>query len=521
MLWAQLTTLTVAAASAIGLTSIAIFLSSAIGFVDYPDANRKTHKKPVALGGGVAVLLAALIGIAVGWNFLGEETVAENAWTAIGLLTSALLLCLVGAIDDRKPIRGKYKLLWQVAAASLVIGAGVVIEKITIFGVTFELGLLGVLLTMLWLLAAINSLNLIDGVDGLAASVGLIFSATLGIMATLHGHYFAAMASFAITGALGGFLPFNLPNAKIYLGDAGSTVLGLLLGTLALQCSFKEAATVAFAAPLALWAIPIFDSVVAIARRTLTGRSIYATDRGHIHHRLLTRGLAAWQALGIVAGLCLVTSAAALASIYYQREIIGIAAAGLVIAALIATRVFGHVELILLNNALVGLGRSWVPFTNRPDSASTSSVQLQGNLAWEKLWETLVESADRFGLADITLNLHSPSLHEDFYATWQRRERVDEAASWQISVPLNIQGQAAGRLRVVGETTWDNTSVQLHEFLEFVEILDGNVSDIINAGACVDHNRSSIESESTEQKHPGFPERETSDQNAVPASRSC
>ena len=449
-------------------------------FADHPDGHRKVQRSPVALGGGIAVLLACIFGVLAATYHSTTILRIENGWAAAGLLAAACLMCIVGVVDDRRPIRGKYKLLWQVAAASLIIGSGIVIEKTTLFGVTFELGLLGVLLTMIWLLAAINSLNLIDGVDGLAGSVGLIFSATLGLMALLHGHYFAAIVSLSIAGALAGFLPYNLPPAKIYLGDGGSMVLGLILGTLALQCTFKEAATVAFAAPLALWAIPIFDSVVAIARRTLTGRSIYATDRGHIHHRLLTRGLAPWQALAIVVALCCVTSAAALVGIYLRNEAIGVAVAGIVIIALIATRVFGHVELILLNNALVGLGRSWVPFSNSPAVARASSVQLQGTLAWEKLWESLVESADRFGLAQITLNLHSPTLHEDFFATWKRAEKPDADAAWHISVPIEMRGQTAGRLRVVGDPTGGSVAEQLQEFLDFVDVLQTHVADLVH-----------------------------------------
>ena len=150
--------------------------------------------------------------------------------------------------------------------------------------------------------------------------------------------------------------------------------IGLVLGTIALRCSMKQAATLAFAAPLAIWSIPMFDSMAAVLRRKLTGRSIYATDRGHIHHVLLTQGFSAPQAVGLISVLCIVTSTGALASLYYEEEWIGIAAVSLVIGLLIITRVFGHVELLLLNTRLLGFGRFISPFasTQKGDVRQTS-----------------------------------------------------------------------------------------------------------------------------------------------------
>lgn len=490
----------ISAGAALLLTPLVCYLAKRLDFVDRPDSSRKTHKSPVALGGGVAVLVAILLGAMIGIGyFAGDDLDVKKQWTWWGVLSAIAVLCCVGLYDDRRPLPGKYKLLWQVVASSLIIGSGVVVESVTAVGITLNLGVFSFPLTLFWLLIAINSLNLIDGVDGLAASVAMIFSFTLGLMAVVNGQPAAAIVALSVAGALAGFLPFNLPQARIYLGDAGSMVLGLMLGALALQCSFKEAATVAFAAPLALWAIPIFDSVVAIARRKLTQRSIYATDRGHIHHRLLTRGLRPWQALAIVAGLCTITSSAALASIYFQNEAIGIGVAAVVIVALIATRVFGHVELLLLNNALVGIGRSWVPLADRAGGPRETSVQLQGTLAWEQLWEALVESAERFGLLDITLNLNAPQLHEDFYATWKHPGSYSEDLVWHVSVPIDIEGEVSGRLRVIGESTGAETATQMQDFLDFAQLIQDGVARI----ASPEDQVSSVQKvEQSRQQHP-------------------
>jgi UDP-GlcNAc:undecaprenyl-phosphate GlcNAc-1-phosphate transferase len=470
----------VAAMVALALTPLVRRWALARGFVDRPDGGRKVQAASVALGGGAVVLLAFIAGAAAAlWLLSAEPERLSQLWPLVGLLAAALLLCAVGLVDDRYGIRGGYKLLWQVAAASLIIGSGPAIDRVALFGVTVPLGALGYLLTMLWLLAAINSVNLIDGVDGLAVSVGLIFSLAVGGMALLTGHLADACIALAMAGALAGVLPYNVPPAKIYLGDAGSMIIGLVLGTLALKSSTKEAATLAFAAPLALWAIPMFDSGVAIARRWLTGRSIYASDRGHIHHRLLTRGLSAWQAVLIVSGLCAITSAAALASIYFRSELLGLAVVGIVVVALVATRVFGHVEFLLLNNRLLGIGRSLIPFS-KPGRGQHTRVRLQGSLHWERLWESLIESAERFGLREIRLHVSLPQRHEDFYAEWRHARSPAADAAWSISVPVRLEESHAGQLRVSGEQTWESVSDQIREFLDFVEALHEQLTSIVH-----------------------------------------
>ena len=134
-----------------------------------------------------------------------------------------------------------------------------------------------------------NSVNLLDGIDGLATMLGIILIATFAALAAAAGRMEVAWIAMVFAGSLCGFIRFNLPPASIFLGDSGSMLIGLVVGTLAIQGTLKGPGTVLLAAPLAVWTIPILDSAAAILRRKLTGRSIYATDRGHLHHRLLER----------------------------------------------------------------------------------------------------------------------------------------------------------------------------------------------------------------------------------------
>lgn len=449
-------------------------------FVDRPDGRRKMQKAPVALGGGAVILGAFLIGaaalVALFARINSQHMDTLTPLTA--LFAATVLICIVGLFDDAGHMRGRTKLFWQLVAAAIVTFASPNIRSVSMVGQSLDIGHLGTLFSLFWLLGSINSFNLIDGVDGLATSVAVIFSLTFGAMALATGNQLDAIIAFTLAGALIGFLRYNFAPASIYLGDAGSMIIGLVLGTLALRSSTKEAATMAFAAPLAVWAIPMLDSLAAVLRRKLTGRSIYVTDRGHIHHRLLTQGLSARQAVGLISSLCLITSLGALAGVYFNREWIGLATVAVVVGLLITTRVFGHVELMLLNRQIMGIGRSIVGRADQGPSQATH--RLQGSLAWEeKIWNALVESADRFNLTKIRLNLYLPHLHEDFYATWSRRAAGGHK-TWRIDLPLVADGMTIGYLHVIGNQDPRATSAQLSSFLDFIEPLESQIHELLN-----------------------------------------
>src|SRR5205807_3125260 len=227
---------------------------------------------------------------------------------------------IVGLVDDFIRLRGRHKLLGQVVSVLIVMSFGLVVHQISLFGWQVELGLLAYPFTMLWLLGAINSLNLIDGMDGLLSSVGLILTIAIAAIAILAGQSAQAAVAVAMAGALAAFLRYNFPPASIFLGDSGSMLIGLVVGTLAIQSSLKTTATVAMCAPLAILSVPFFDTLMAIVRRKLTGRSIYTTDRGHLHHCLLRRGLSSTRVLLLVSAFSLLTAVSALASLAFHNE---------------------------------------------------------------------------------------------------------------------------------------------------------------------------------------------------------
>ena len=347
------------------LTPSIRFVATRVGFVDKPDGGRKIQSKPVSLGGGLALVIATPTTLGVIWWLMGDSApymlsgypveYTRSYMMIIAIASAAAILTTVGLIDDGFGMKGSHKLFFQVLAAACVAGIGLQVDQVTMFGHPVSLGYLGTFAAIIWLLASINSFNLIDGVDGLAGSVGVVFCLAVGTLSLLRGqNVFDAILVFALAGSILGFLRYNFAPASIYMGDTGSMLVGLILGAITLRISTKQAATVAFAVPLAIWAIPIFDSFAAVIRRKLTGRSIYATDRGHFHHVLLKRGMNSGQAVAFITGMCAITSIAAVASVILEKPWIGMISVVAVIGFLIFSRMFGHIEFLLLNSKIFG-----------------------------------------------------------------------------------------------------------------------------------------------------------------------
>jgi UDP-GlcNAc:undecaprenyl-phosphate/decaprenyl-phosphate GlcNAc-1-phosphate transferase len=265
------------------------------------------------------------------------------------LIPAAALACLFGAIDDCWNLRWRAKLVLQFVAAMSIAAAGFSVDFIIVFGCRIDLGPWGLLLTTFWLMGCINALNLIDGLDGLASVVGLSTASMMGLIALNMGNDHVAVASLALAAALAGFLLYNRPPASIFLGDSGSTLIGLMIGVLGMQGSLKSSATLSITAPVVLMTLPMFDVVMAMVRRKLTGRPLALGDREHIHHCLLDRGLGSWQVLGILGALCLTTGAAATAATIFRMDALAWIIATTLVVLMIRLRVFGHRELGLID----------------------------------------------------------------------------------------------------------------------------------------------------------------------------
>ncbi len=202
-----------------------------LGLIDQPDGLRKLHGRATALGGGVAVLIGLALALSAAWFVPALSTAlsltTDRNLAPLGL--ASLAIVLLGLVDDRLRLRGSNKLIGQMIIVASLVASGAMIERVRLFDVDFDLGYLAAPLSVFWLIGTINALNLIDGIDGLATSVGATLSTAVGMMALLNGYANEAVMAFALAGSLLGFLCFNFPPAKIFLGDAGSMLIGLVV----------------------------------------------------------------------------------------------------------------------------------------------------------------------------------------------------------------------------------------------------------------------------------------------------
>ena len=511
----------VACVVSLALTALIRELAPRIGLTDNPDGHRKLHGRATPLGGGVAVYLTSAIILLTLWIVpsdsntpapsLGVDatvsTPADNELatqndsfqTATSprdedvrkkliagypqlpsLLLAGLVIVIVGLIDDSRGLPGKQKLLGQIVAASILLMNGLLIERVVFFGLEVSLGWFAYPLTLFWLLGAVNALNLLDGIDGLATMLGIILSCTIAAMAVVTGNEGVAIIAMVFAGSLLGFMRFNFPPASIFLGDTGSMLIGLVVGALAIAGSLKGAGTVLLAAPLAVWTIPIFDSVAAILRRKLTGQSIYATDRGHLHHRLLNMLGSNRKVLGWVAASCAVLSSATLVGLILKDDRIMLLTCFAVVAIFVATGVFGRVELLLVGTRLRRVGRMLVaPIMWRQPGVWQTSIRLQGTHQWELLWAAFIESADKLHLREIRLDLNVPTAHEAYHASWERPKQAKTDRYWHVEVPLVIGKSPVGRVRISGERNGQSACLDIQQILELIEPFETRLQELV------------------------------------------
>jgi UDP-GlcNAc:undecaprenyl-phosphate/decaprenyl-phosphate GlcNAc-1-phosphate transferase len=397
----------------------------------------------------------------------------------IGLLAGGAIIVVVGVIDDWVGLRGRQKLLGQIVASGVLVACGLVIDRVRIFHWTVELGPLSAPLTMLWLLAAINAINLLDGINGLAGTIGMIDSLAIVVLSAMNGHHSHALVAAAFAGSLLGFLRYNFPQAKMFLGDAGSMLIGLLIGAMAVQTAHKGSGTVLLAAPVCLMTIPLFDSTAAILRRKLTGRSIFSGDRGHLHHRLSER-FGSTNAVGIVALGSGATAAAALASIGLRNEMVAVISGAAMIVIFVVSRMFGHSELRLLATRLHSIARSFFELRHEPHKEGTqSTVHLQGSREWKLAWTGLQEAAMALPVNNIELSLNAPMIQEGFHASWMRRSG-DFENTWRFELPLVAAGHRIGHIRVAGDRSPNLPAGALEKVLCLFESFESQLEELFS-----------------------------------------
>ena len=275
-----------------------------------PPGGRHAHTTPTPTGGGVAIFLGVWLAILVGTSVMGIWPWQESLR---GIFLGSALLLVLCIMDDAFGLPVLPRLLGQVLVALVAWAHGV---KIVGFGPLaahggdyMALGWLSLPLTVLWIVFLINAVNWLDGLDGLAAGVISIASLTLAIMAFSGMNLSVALIAAAVAAGCTAFLLYNFNPARIFMGDSGSMFLGYMLACLSVLGAYKSTTLMAITVPLLVLGVPIYDTLTTVARRLLRRKPIYSADRGHLHHRLLDRGLSVRQTVvaiyALTAVLCL------------------------------------------------------------------------------------------------------------------------------------------------------------------------------------------------------------------------
>ena len=285
-----------------------IKLAKKVGAIDYP-SDRRVNKRPIPRIGGIAVVLGFLVSaiyLIVTMSIEGslELNNEENyKMKLLGLLLGIIVLGIFALLDDIKNLKPWQKLIAQIVAATIVYIFGIRIDEIN--EITIH-PVLSFILTIGWIVGITNAINLIDGLDGLSSGISLISCISLLIIfATNESPLISIILITALAGAISGFLPFNLNPAKTFIGDIGAQFLGFSLATISILGVAKTVTLVVLVAPILVLALPIFDTIFAIIRRIVKGKSIKAVfqaDKGHLHHRLMKRGFSQKQSVAILYG---------------------------------------------------------------------------------------------------------------------------------------------------------------------------------------------------------------------------
>ena len=286
-----------------------------VGAIDIPN-DRRVNKKPMPRLGGLAVIAGFVVSIIYLFittsiegklNLFGEENYYLKM---IGFFLGVLVLGLVCYIDDVRGVPSWVKLTAQIVASIIVVACGIRIENISIpftEGKIIMGDIFSYIITVCWIVGITNAINLIDGLDGLSSGVTLISCLSLLMVFALNSSPLIAIVLItALAGALVGFLPFNFSPAKTFIGDTGSNFMGFALAIISILGVAKTYTALVLIAPIIILAMPIFDTLFAIFRRLIKGKSIKAVfkpDKGHLHHKLMAKGYTQKQAVLIMYGI--------------------------------------------------------------------------------------------------------------------------------------------------------------------------------------------------------------------------
>jgi len=453
------------------------------GAIAAPDDVRHIHSRPTPRLGGVAIYIAFILPLLC-VPFLGNmvsDSFRANLPKLAALLAPATFIFLFGVYDDFRSANAPLKLVVQTIAAVMVFLAGFRIENLSSpFGGHWHLPLLVSLpLTLLWIIVITNAFNLIDGIDGLAAGASVFALISILVFSVAQGNPEISLIAVVLVGAVMGFLRYNFNPATIFLGDSGSLFLGFMAAVLSLTGSQKGSTIVAIAIPLVSFGLPVTEAGLSLARRFLSGQSLLAGDRGHIHHRLLDHGLTQRQAVILLYAVCALFSLFGLMLLNPRRNLAALVFFVLGVGIVFGVQRLRYAEFSELGNQIKRRRRALaagvrVRRTSNDLSHVTNPERLFATL--DSMFET-----DEFDCALLEISRNDPifearsirwrhlSNDRDSRVIWAwKRNGVefDEITSsdhsWVLRVPLaDDHGEAIGAISFYRSLNGEMTSIDI------------------------------------------------------------
>lgn len=400
-----------------------------LAIVDHPAGGRRIHEQPVPRVGGIAIILTYVLAfVALVLSPLrGADLITNQLSFIVKAIPAAVLIFAVGLIDDLIGLRPWQKFLGQIAAASLACWADVRITNV--IGQALD-PVLGIPLTILWLVACTNAFNLIDGMDGLATGAGLLAALTILTGGLLQNNTPLLFATVPLIGALLGFLRYNFHPASIFLGDSGSLTIGFLLGCYGLIWSQKSATLLGMTAPLIAFSLPLIETSLSMFRRFLRKQPIFAADRGHIHHRLLDRGLSPKRAVLMLYLVCGIAAVLSLLQTVASNRYSGVVTVLFCAVAWMGIQRLNYFELQMAGKMFFGgtfqrVIDGQVHLKNF-ENALVAASDLKG------CWTIIHKAGPQFGFQSIEINKDGAR----YSCTAATSERNFDPQSWSIQLPL-------------------------------------------------------------------------------------
>lgn len=438
-IWPYIAVPAAACAVSLLLTRAVILLARRLGLYD-PRGGRKVHTRPVPRIGGIAIVLS-MMGVSVSAALLDGllgGPFAELRQPLGVLFATGAFIFLVGVVDDLRGTPAMLKLLAQVLAAVALCAAGIRIRNIVLFGIDF--GYLGWPVTILWIVAITNAVNLIDGLDGLSAGISAATCAVIIAFCLFTGQVAMALLMLALLGSLIGFLVFNFNPARIFMGDSGSMFLGFFLAAASLVTATKVATLMGLLLPALALGLPLFDMLLTVLRRVLERRSVFAADRGHIHHRLLALGLKHHHAVILMYVVTLLVAGLAVLMMWLRGG-------GEVLLVLICLAVLLSVFRIagvlrfrtLYTQVQQNLARQK---TIRQERREFESLRMTFKAAWTwtQWWRAVRRMARRMGFARLSVVVRHPGGTETRETFTHARRLKTDRPMLQLIIPVTPDG---------------------------------------------------------------------------------